>query len=360
MEGPTLLAFPHCPGALVVGSDLDRPVAATALLRGYPAIGCIYQAVRDSGILNYRGCRIPVPSGLNNKAWRAREPLLVDKSLVDMLAYGFPVGYEGDARPREHTPTHFLGKERGLDAMLGPFTEAPFEGWARYNPMMSCPKRDSTVRHVILGLSYPVGHSVKSGIPSGRLDRASFKLRLPNPWDLADSILQCSKWALVYKADLSRAYRQLRSCPGDWPLLMLKWKDKVFVDVAVLFGLRHGASACQCMTEAAAETVKEEVGARVHPYIDDTSGAVVPESAHGHYKHFLSCMSDLGLDAALGKCTAPRQLLCYGLVLFSTPSHLPCTSNQGGLTRLWICAGRYCLRVDLLGQNFKSSTGFHF
>ena len=79
--------------------------------------------------------------------------MLVDKSLVDML---------DEARPREHMPNHgsanlfggdikaFLDKERGLDAMLGPFKKAPFEDWARYNPMMSRPNRDSAARRVIL------------------------------------------------------------------------------------------------------------------------------------------------------------------------------------------------------------------
>ena len=178
-----------------------------------------------------------------------------------------------------------------------------------------------------------MGHSINSCIPAGRLDRASFKLRLPNPWDLAESI-QCGRGALLYKADLSRAYRQLRSCPRDWPLLMIKWKYEVFVDVAVPFGLRRGASACQRTMEAVAEMVKEEVGARLHPYIDDTSGAAVPEPAQSHYERLLSCIADLGLDAAFNKCIAPAVIM----LSFLTPLPLRCTSNQGGSTRPWICA----------------------
>ena len=58
--------------------------------------------MRDSGRLNYRGCRIPVPSGLNIKAWREREYMLADKSLADMSEYGSPIGFEGDMRHREH------------------------------------------------------------------------------------------------------------------------------------------------------------------------------------------------------------------------------------------------------------------
>ena len=125
---------------------------------------------------------------------------------------------------------------------------------------------------MILDLSYPEGKSVNDGIPEGMLDGASFKMRLPTPFDLARKIVQYGTGVLLYKADLSHAYRQLRSDPLDWPFLALEWNNETYMDVAIPFGLRHGASACQRVSEAIGDIVEDEVTADMLPYIDDTSG----------------------------------------------------------------------------------------
>ena len=76
---------------------------------------------------------------------------------------------------------------------------------------MTRPKKDSTARRVIVDLSMPQGASVNSGIPKNSLDGARFKLRLSSPATFAHKILQYGKGCLLYKVDLSRAYRQLRT-----------------------------------------------------------------------------------------------------------------------------------------------------
>ena len=251
---------------------LVRPQAAMALRRAQPRLSQIYSVVRDSGLPNYRECRRRVPIGLNIAEWRRSEHLLSDGSLVDMLAFGFPVGYEEGSRPAEGCSNHWSAlsvdivhsvQKVGLGAMVGPFKQSPFEGWDRQNPLMTRPKRDSQRRRVILDLSYPQGSSVNSGEPVGVLDGAGFKIKLPNPWDLAEAIRQQGRGALIYKVDLIRAYCQLQSCPLDWPLLVIAWEGELYVDVAVPFGLRHGASACQRTTEAVAELLAKEIGALV-------------------------------------------------------------------------------------------------
>ena len=64
----------------------------------------------------------------------------------------------------------------------------------------------------------PQGARVNSG---NSLDAAPFKLRLPNPATLAHKILQYGKGCLLYKVDLSRAYRQLMTDPLD------SWEDSL-------------------------------------------------------------------------------------------------------------------------------------
>ena len=54
----------------------------------------------------------------------------------------------------------YIKKEVTYGAVLGPFTENPFEDRLYLSPLNSVPKSDSTERRVILDLSFPKGHSV--------------------------------------------------------------------------------------------------------------------------------------------------------------------------------------------------------
>ena len=108
----------------------------------------------------------------------------------------------------------FITKDLHLSAIIGPPDHHPFQ-WTLSNPMMTRPKKDSATRRVIVDLSMPQDASVNSGIPRNALDGAPFKLRLPNPATLANKILQHGQGCLLYKVDLSRAYRQLRTDPLD-------------------------------------------------------------------------------------------------------------------------------------------------
>ena len=234
-EGIQLPRFPDCPGEANHSVALDRPSPSKVLSSWYPGLADIYNRVRLSGKPNYRGSRIAVHSGLIIEAWRRRSHLIKDKSLVDMLEFAFPVGFTGDRKPAEGLPNHgsavrfpdsieqFLEKEVRLQAMMGPFKDKPFVGWDRVNPLMTRPKRGSDERRVILDLSYPLGESVNAAIPANELDSAPFKMRLPNPWNLARDILEGGPGTRLFKVDLSRAYRQLRTCPLDWPLLTVRW-----------------------------------------------------------------------------------------------------------------------------------------
>ena len=160
-----------------------------------------------------------------------------------------------------------------------------------------------------MDLSMPHRCSVNSRIPKTSLYCSLFKLKLRNPATFAQKILKYGKGCLLYKVDLSRAYRQLQSDPLDWPFLMLHWEDQSFLDISISFGLRHGTSACQRTTEAVSAIAQEEVGAETAPYIDDTIGAAIPESAQLDYQHLLDLMAQLGLDAAPDKCQGPTTII---------------------------------------------------
>ena len=201
------------------------PEASNNFCQQYPATARTYDKVRRSGVPNYRGCHIPLDSQLNIKAWREREALISNKSLVGMLCYRFPIDFESDRILAEGKTNHgsvvrykndvvkFLEEETRLKALIGPFASAPFVGTNRLNPLMMRP------------LSLPPGDSVNSAIRAGKLDK------LPNPMTLAQS---GPGWKM-FKVDLSFAGGGLGGRHAD---------SCGYVDSAVLFGLRHGGLDC--------------------------------------------------------------------------------------------------------------------
>ena len=306
-----------------------RPDPSPAFSSKYTKLTKVYKRVVSHGVPNYRGARVPLDHKINIKEWRGVSHLISDKALPDMLAYGFPAGHAGPIPTQGLTnhssacknPTQidkFIHKESSLGALAGPFTSQPFIGWFRQNPMMTRPKRDSSELRVILDLSFPVGSGVNAGIDKCHLDEANFKLRLPSPLDLARTMKSLGRGCKLYKIDLSRTYRQLRSDPLDWPLLGIGWDDQYFVDLAIPFGLRHGASACQRVSEAAGEVAAAEHGTLMHAYVDDTGGAALEEVADAHYKGLLATFERLGLDVAPLKCQAPSYVMIWIGVLFNT------------------------------------------
>ena len=184
--------------------------------------------------------------------------------------------------------------------------------------MLTRPKQDSDKLRVILDLSFPTMGSVNAAIPSNELDTAPFKMALPSPTVLADKMRSLGRGCHLYKIDLSRAYRQLRLCPLDWPLLGISWEGGFFVDQAIPFGLRHGASACQRTTEAVSAIAAHDVDASSYPYVDDTSGAALPDIALTHYNFLLELMRELGLCPALSKCSPPSTQLMWIGVLYDS------------------------------------------
>ena len=331
-EPGSLPPFPTCNTVMSRPTDrlLARPQCSVELDNSCATYASIYRAVTSVGLPNFRGAKIPVPSNIRTDVWRQHIHNCSDAQLPDMLQYGFPAGYQLDEHPTTRlanhssslaNPTHvlhYLQTETGHGALLGPFRESPFEPWFRSNPLLTRPKQDSDKMRVILDLSFPHGTSVNDGIPAGELDGAAFKLKLPTPHTLADRIRALGRGCLIYKIDLSRAYRQLRSDPLDWPLLGIEWQGDKYVDVAIPFGLRHGASACQRTTEAVTEIAHHDVGATAYPYIDDTAGGAVPDEAEDHYRHFLHLMDTLGLKAALAKCVPPTTQLTWIGVFYDT------------------------------------------
>ena len=187
----------------------------------------IYEAVRRSGIPNAMGCRIPVPSGLNIQAWRhalGNEGEMAQ--LCDFLEFGFPLGYMGPtsntlgisnhptARQFPSQVHEFVQKEKGLGALLGPFSEPPFREWAHVSPLMSRPKADPAQRRVITDLTFPRENSVNAYIRKNTIVGEERTHSLPTVDAVVDRVLSLGTGSFIFTVDVSRAYKNFDLGPS--------------------------------------------------------------------------------------------------------------------------------------------------
>ena len=261
----------------------------------YPYIECedkalylnkLHSTVKKHGCPNYKGARIPVPSGLNIRAWRH---ILRDYDMVNLaeyLEFGFPLGVDYSLfQCKKFDKNHLsaIQKPEGVNkyfnvevekqAMFGPFKDPPFKE-IHYSPLIARDKPDGGVR-IIVDLSWPQGASVNSCVPSDIYDDMPFTLKYPTIDQVVERIQLLGPSAMLFKVDLERAFHNLGVYPYDYPLLGLKWCDVTYVDVGVAFGLKMGAAMCQMCTDAITLTLRK-CNVWLINYLDDYIGVSPP------------------------------------------------------------------------------------
>ena len=290
----------------------------------------IYELVRATGVPNYLGARIRIPSNINCDAWDHLLHGYHDAEISEYLRFGWPGGYTAPTPPttsdRNHPsavsfPAHvqrFIDKEVGLGAMLGPFTAPPFFPWSQVSPLMTVEKKDSQDRRVIIDLSFPIGAGVNAGIPKNFFQGEPKQYSLPSITDLADLIIAAGPRCCLWKADLERAYRQLRCDPLDYPLLCISHDGAYFTDICPSFGCRGSSMSQQRVSQAVCYLMSTE-GFSTLAYVDDFCGVQASEShATTAYVSFANLTDTLGLKLAPDKCAPPSTKMEWLGFLFDT------------------------------------------
>ncbi len=167
----------------------------------------IYLRVLETGAYNYLKARIPIPSSLNIENWRqlASSTDLPDKTLCDMLDFGFPAGFHGDSKlffeDRNHQSalrdaqhvTEYIQTELSFGALVGPMTEPPFAPFYHRNPLMTKDKKmpgGKIKKRIVTDLSWPEFHSVHHGISSETYMGDALRYRLPQADNLIATMLE--------------------------------------------------------------------------------------------------------------------------------------------------------------------------
>lgn len=276
-----------------------------------------YEAILATAQPNYRVAKIQVQSALNLDAWDSALEGYHDREICSYLRYGWPLGYHKATPPISVDKNHpsavqhqahvdsFIKKELELGALLGPFDELPFAPWFRCSPVMTRPKKDSLERRIIVDLTFPEGQGVNDGIDIYDYYGNNISYTLPSLGDLIARLQNLEPGALLWKADLARAYRQLRIDPVEAPLLGIKVEGRYYIDLCPPFGCKTSSAACQRLSNAMIYLMRQE-GFFVLAYLDDYGGCQGDyATAQASYSRFLQLANQLGLQLAAHKCVPP-------------------------------------------------------
>ena len=253
----------------------------------------LHNTVRRTNCPKFLGCRIPVQTQLKPRAWRYYLQDYWDHQLPDLIEYGFPINFDRSlpliSTEVNHASGHeygndieqYLREEVAINAMYGPFQEKPIN--KHISPMMTREKQGSDNIRTIVDLSWPHGCSVNDGVCKNRYLDLYYYLSYPSIDNIVDRLKKLGPGALIYKVDISRAFRHFKIVPGDLDLLGLK-HDSYNLDGSLAFGFRHGSFFFQKCSDAIRFIMKKFGYPNLLNYIDDLVYIGLPSEIEASYQ----------------------------------------------------------------------------
>ena len=255
-----------------------------------------HKEVAKSGKFNYELCKIPIPTSIRYD--RLEEALgdtisPKEQKVLSLVKYGMPLDCDVSFGVRSPQKNHFSAicyekevssyLEKGMqsNAILGPFDQSPILDLS-FSPLMSVPK-DVNKRRIIVDFSFPPSRSINDGISKVCYLDSLVEFSLPSVQSMVARLNTLGRGCLMYKKDLSAAFRQFGIDPGDYKCTGLIWNGKVFIDTRLAMGLRCSAFCCQSVTELVAKVAGKK--GHVLVYLDDFGGADLAGKAHDTFKH---------------------------------------------------------------------------
>lgn len=293
------------------------PSTTSTVQKSHPEFCKLYDTIKQHNLPNFLGARIPLSSGLALDTWYNYLHDYYDPLLCEYLKYGWPLGYNLNSPPTSTATNHpsailhmtavedFIQTEKNYDALWGPFNKDPFDPWFRISPLMTRAKKGSNERRIIVDLSFPQFSSVNDGInPENHLGE-NITYSLPTIADLITQLQLHGKGAFLWKADLRRAYRQIRIDPLDSPFLGIKIGSNIYIDRCPPFGCRSSAAICQRMANGLVFIMAKE-NHNITAYLDDFGGCHKSlKQANSAYHRFIELAKELGLELSPHKCSPP-------------------------------------------------------
>ena len=273
-----------------------------------------HSIIRSSGVPNFLKCRIPVQTQLKPKVWAQKLKDYWDQQLPDLIAFGFPLNFdrsisltptfENHASAQKHTQhiDQYIAEELTYGALYGPYESVPFK--VHISPLMTREKQNSDKRRTIVDLRWPKDQSVNAGVKKELYLGAYFDLKYPFIAHIVNKLKPLGPGVLLYKVDISCAFRHLRIDPGDIDLLGIH-HNKLFLDKSLPFGFLLGSKFFEKCSDAIRYIMSQAGHNGLMNYIDDLLYVGLPSQIWDSYHYLLKLLQDLGLEVSHSKLVPP-------------------------------------------------------
>ena len=202
----------------------------------------------------------------------------------------------------------FLQDEIKEGALIGPFKTPPFKPWFHRAPFMSRPKA-SGKRRTISDLTFPRSHSVNAFIHKGVIEGKIYKHVLPSIDDVVKVINENQEYCIMFSEDLSRAYKNFRTSPQSYPLLVSEWNGEFYIETSMPFGARLSSAHMTRVATKITEILREE-NILCFMYLDDLLCLNKSyREAYINQKRVRELFAELGLKIATEKSEGPARVI---------------------------------------------------
>ena len=200
----------------------------------------------------------------------------------------------------------YLDKEIKHGRVLGPFNPEDYPS-VQVSRFGVIPKNHQPGKwRLIVDLSHPAGSSVNDGI-----EPELCSLKYTTVDEAVEMVVSEGHGSLMAKFDIESAYRIIPVHPEDRALLGMVWRDQLFIDLALPFGLRSAPKIFNAVADALAWGLSAGRGIRMLHYLDDFFIVGKAGSCERDLTEALSCCSKLGVPVASHKTEGPTSNLVF-------------------------------------------------
>ena len=133
-----------------------------------------------------------------------------------------------------------------------------------------------------MDLTWPKGNLVNSGVSKRTYLDSYFILKYPSVDDITSSLNILGPGAMLFKVDISRAFRHVRIDPGDVDLLGLS-HNGLFIDGSLPFGFRTVSGFFSRISDSVRYIMKNMGHNGLLNYIDDLVYVGLPSKIYKVY-----------------------------------------------------------------------------
>ena len=178
------------------------------------------------------------------------------------------------------------------------------------------PKRNQPGKwRLIVDLSHPKHRSINDGIPKHLCSLSYITVD-----DAITKIIETGPNTILAKVDIQHAFRLLPIHPADRHLLAMVWKDQVYIDTCLPFGLRSAPKLFNILADLLTWITKQRgVSFSMH-YLDDflMLGPSDSLTCQHNLDTFMQVCCELGIPLATQKLEGPSTSLTFLGILIDT------------------------------------------